>query len=113
MYGLEQVAIATVVSEVVVFTLLAPLLYRTTGISFRHVLSATGRSTVVTVCSVAGPLLIMLFAGATAYPVVVVIAGSLAALVGWLAGIFWCRHPIGEHVLQGRVWLSARILSRS
>src|SRR5690606_24781442 len=60
LFGLAQVAVATVVSEAVALALLSPLLQRTTGISIRHVLSATVRSTLVAGCAVVGPLLVMM-----------------------------------------------------
>lgn len=113
MFGLAHVAVATVVSEVAALALLSPLLRRTTGISLRHVMSATLRSSLVTVCAVAGPLLVTLLDGESGYPLVDAVAGGLVALAGWLVGVFWCRHPIREHLLQARVWLSARILTRS
>ncbi|MCD2519390.1 lipopolysaccharide biosynthesis protein [Massilia sp. G4R7] len=112
-FGLAQVAAATVLAEAAAFALLSPLLHRTTGITVRHVLGATLRSTLVTGFTVAGPLLVMLFDSGSGYPLVDAILGGLGALAGWLAGVFWCRHPIRDHLLQARLWLSARILSRS
>lgn len=113
MYGLAQVAMATVVSEIVALALLSPLLRRTTGITLRHVLSATVRSAIVTGCAVAGPLLLMVLAGPSRYPLLDAAIGGLTALAGWLVGVLWSRHPIRDHLLQARLWLSARILPRS
>ncbi len=113
MFGLAQVALATVLSEAAALALLSPLLRKTTGISFRHVLSATLRSSLVTVITVVGPLLVIMLDGSSGYPFVDAAAGGLLALAGWLAGVFWCRHPIREHLLQARGWLNARIVSRS
>lgn len=113
LFGLSEVAIATVGAEAVALALLSPLLRRTTGISIHHVLSATLRSSLVTVCTVIGPLLFMVFASGWSYPLVDAAIGGLIALLGWLVGVFWFRHPIREHLLQAQVWLSAHILSRS
>ncbi len=113
MFGLAHVAVATVASEAAALALLSPLLRRTTGISFRHVLSATIRSSLVTVFAVVGPILVMVLDSSSGYPLVDAAAGGLVALAGWLTGVFWCRHPIREHLLQARGWVNARILSRS
>ncbi|WP_288378467.1 lipopolysaccharide biosynthesis protein [uncultured Massilia sp.] len=113
LFGLAHVALATVASEAAALAMLSPLLRHTTGISFHHVLSATLRSMLVTLCTVIGPLAVMLFDGASGYPLVDAAVGGLVALAGWIAGVFWCRHPIREHLLQARLWLNARILSRS
>ena len=113
LFGLSQVAVATVVSEAVALALLSPLLQRTTGISIRHVLSATVRSTLVAGCALVGPLLVMMLGSGSGYPLIDAAIGGFSALAGWLVGVFWCRHPIREHLMQARVWLSARILFRS
>ena len=113
MFGLAQVAVATVMAEAAAFALLSPLLHRTTGITVRHVLGATLRSTLVTGFTVAGPLLVMLFDTRSGYQLVDAVLGGLGALAGWLLGVFWCRHPIRDHLLQARLWVSARLPSRS
>ena len=108
--SLEAVTAALVMAEMVVLAVVSRLLYRTAGIALFGVLGATAKSALVTLCAVAGPILLMLWMGSSGHPLLDSLLGGLVAAAGWLAGVFWCRHPIRDHLLQARVWLVARFI---
>lgn len=110
---LHAVAWGIVLTELVVLAGVSRLLRRTAGIGIGAVLGATVRSAMVTGCAVIGPLALMLVEGSSGMPLVDALLGALLALIGWLCGVVWGRHPIREHLLQACVWLSARLPSRS
>ena len=111
--GLHAVAWGIVLTELVVLAGTSHLLQRTAGIGLGAVLGATARSALVTGCAVAGPLLLMVYEGSSGMPLVDAVLGGLLALVGWLLGVVWSHHPIRGQLVQARVWLGARLPSRS
>lgn len=111
--GLHAVAWGIVLTELVVLAGTSHLLQRTAGIGLGAVLGATARSALVTGCAVAGPLLLMLYEGSSGMPLVDAVLGGLLALAGWLLGVIWSHHPIRGQLVQARVWLGARLPSRS
>lgn len=106
--NLPAIAWAMVGAEIVALAVVSQLLWRTAGVSATGVLGATSRSALVTAGAVLGPALLML-AGGSGHPLLDTVIGGLAALVGWVAAVFWCAHPIRAHLIRVRAWLQAKL----
>jgi O-antigen/teichoic acid export membrane protein/peptidoglycan/xylan/chitin deacetylase (PgdA/CDA1 family) len=98
--GLEAVAHAIVLSELLALLVASMFLQRALGVHFHLVARACAKSALVTAGAVAGPLLVWRLAGdAPAAPWPPLLAGIASAALGW-AGMLWLtRHPLGGHLL--------------
>lgn len=99
--GLEAVATAEVAAYALYAGLTLYLLNRRLGLTAGDLLSATRRSAVVTLTSLAGPAAVVAGAGGAVGAGIVVVIGGAAAALGWLAGAFATGHPIQEEIRLG------------
>jgi len=111
-WGLVMVGAALVFAECVALAVTSVLLFRATGVGIAGVLRATARSALVAACSMVAPAAVMLGASSGDHILPALALGSLGAAAGWLAGVFWVRHPVREHIQQARIWLVSHVLSR-
>lgn len=98
--GLMLVAAALVVSECIALACTCWFLRRTIAVHPGAIARACGKSVVIMVCALTGPLLVWLGgADTTSHIWIAVLLGGASAVVGWIAGLVLTRHPLGEHVL--------------
>jgi O-antigen/teichoic acid export membrane protein/peptidoglycan/xylan/chitin deacetylase (PgdA/CDA1 family) len=99
-HGLEAVARAIVLSELLALLVASVFLQRAVGVHFHQVARACAKSALVTAGTVAGPLVVWRLAGdAPAAPWPPLLAGAACATLGWLATLWLTRHPLGAHIL--------------
>lgn len=103
-FGLVQVAIAAILAETVTLSITSLFLYRTTRIGLVGVLRASMRSSVITACSVVGPVLVMNCIAERDHPLLVLAVGGIGAAAGWLLGVYLSGHPIKHHLQQAKTW---------
>jgi O-antigen/teichoic acid export membrane protein len=96
--GLLAIAIAMIVSECFSVAIISHLLQRTTGVRFQGVLRATGKSAIVTICSVLAPAATEVFWSANSLEWLELIVGVVGAFAGWVVGILWTGHPMKSHL---------------
>jgi O-antigen/teichoic acid export membrane protein len=103
MYGLMEIGYGLVVAECMVFGTTSHYLYKTNGVRYRVVMSATVKSAVLTACSIVVPALVLVTWAADKHEVLQLAVGGSGALFGWLAGIVLTGHPIRQHLQQAQV----------
>ena len=108
-YGLQAVGWALIGSECVALIVTSYLLSRTIKVDAAGVLAATGKSALVTVCSIAGPAAIIFFWGDDGHFLLLTAAGGVAALAGWFLGNIWTAHPIHAHLDDAKLWVLANV----
>jgi O-antigen/teichoic acid export membrane protein len=110
-YGLEAVAIATVISEFVALVIVSWYLEKTANISPIELMRACTKSAFVTLCCAIVPLIVKIYCeeNYSLHPWVPVSIGALGATLGWVAGVFLTRHPLAPHLISG--FQSARVVS--
>lgn len=108
-YGLEAVGWALIGSECVALIVTSFLVSSTIGVGAGGVLAATGKSALVTLCSIAGPVAVILLWGNDGHFLLLTAAGGVTALAGWLLGTIWTRHPMHEHLDEAKLWVLANV----
>jgi hypothetical protein len=108
-FGLVAIAAALVLAECYTAAIISRRLYAAAGIGLGGVLRATFKSALVTLCSAAGPALVMWAFMNGEHAWLELLVGGFSALIGWLAGIIWTRHPVRIHLFQAQQWLTTRV----
>lgn len=103
MYGLKEIALGLVLAECVALATTSFYLYRTNGVRFGGVMSATIKSALLTACSVIGPALVLLVWPPDEHEWLQLMVGGAGALCGWLCAVIWSGHPIRQHLQQAQV----------
>ncbi len=100
-YGLLAIAIGIIISECISVWLVSYYLSRTMGVRFGGIVRISTKSAVVTVTTVAIPAAIMLLSPlASASSWIIMVAGGIGALGGWIVGIHWTSHPAKAHLVH-------------
>jgi O-antigen/teichoic acid export membrane protein len=108
-FGLVAVAAAVVLAECFNVAETSRRLRKATGIGFAGVLGATGKSAVVTACSVVCPAIAMLALTSGRHAWLDLVVGGCGAVIGWFAGVVWTGHPVKVHLYQARQWVAMRV----
>ncbi|NNG24212.1 lipopolysaccharide biosynthesis protein [Telluria aromaticivorans] len=108
-FGLVAIAAALVLAECYTAAIISRRLHAATGIGLRGVLRSTFKSALVTLCSAAGPALVMWAFMNSEHAWLELVVGGLSALIGWLIGIVWTRHPVRIHLYQAHQWVATRV----
>lgn len=100
-YGLIHVALALIASECLTLVIVSWFLRRAVGVRPLALIRACGKSMVITLCSIIGPLLVKFtWQEAPSNPWIQLSLGILGAAIGWLVSILLTRHPLSEHLLS-------------
>jgi O-antigen/teichoic acid export membrane protein len=109
-YGLEYVAIAIVVSEVLSLVIVSWYLGKTISIGPLLLARACGKSAIVTLCCAIVPLVVKVYwTGYSLRPGLPVFVAVLGGAIGWISGMLLTRHPLTAHLISA--FHSARFAS--
>ena len=98
-HGLEAIAAALIMSELLSLAVVSHYLHKTVKIRFSQLLSACGKSALITAASAAVPVLVRtMWQNGDVRPWLPLSIGIAGAALGWLAAVFLTRHPLGGHV---------------
>ena len=98
-HGLEAIAAALILSELLSLAVVSHYLHKTVKIHFSQLLSACGKSAAMTAASAAVPALVRtLWQHGDERPWLPLSIGITGAGLGWLAAVFLTRHPLGGHL---------------
>ncbi|HVV93703.1 MAG TPA: oligosaccharide flippase family protein [Hyphomicrobiales bacterium] len=97
--GLEAVAWSTAATNVILVVMCLVAIRRHVDFTWGELAGAMGRSIVVTLCTLAGPLLVIALNGfdLALSQMAGVGAGALAGLC-WILGLFAARHPLADEI---------------
>lgn len=113
-YGIVAMAASQFIA--LPFQMFVALHYARKHVTFtwRELAQAIGPSVPVTLCAMAGPLIVTLVDGKVEFSFVEFVVASITAAIGWVAGLYWTRHPLLAELLDPlrRVRLPGLLLFR-
>lgn len=112
MHGIEAVAIAVIPISAAHAAVWLYYTYGIVGLSARSMIRAACVCAVVTGIALAIPIIVILFCDHLLHLERLILAGS-GCVVGWLAGIAFCRHPLGRELLRALSFLREARLRRT
>ena len=94
LYGIVAMAASQFIA--LPFQMLVALFYARKHVMFtwRELVQAIGPSVWITISAMAGPLTLTLLDGNSEFTLVEFGGASVTAAIGWLAGLYWTRHPL-------------------
>jgi O-antigen/teichoic acid export membrane protein len=102
-FGLEAIAFGLVLAECAALATTSYFLYRTNGVRFRGVMSATFKSSLLTAFSMVVPALVVLAWPPDQHEWLQLLVGGIGALCGWLIAVVVSGHPIKQHLRQAQL----------
>jgi len=107
-YGLESIAIAIIISELITLIIISWYLHKTIRVGPLDLISASIKSAAVTLCTAVFPFLVKFFWESNpSQPWVPLMIGITGAFISWLTSLFLIRHPLAEHLTD--LFKNARI----
>lgn len=100
-YGLSGISLAIIFGEFVTLLIIYRYLKTTIGVTLAELVTTCWHSTIVTACSVVGPLFVTLVWSTTpGNQLSQLLLATLSATVGWLVGIAVTKHLLYGHLVQ-------------
>jgi len=100
-FSLIYIAFALIAVEFLTLCIISWYLRKTIKVGLLGVLSACGKSALITLCSAIVPLLVRFFwTDNQAHPSIPLTIGIVGAGIGWLSSILFTQHPFGPHLIS-------------
>jgi O-antigen/teichoic acid export membrane protein len=101
-FGIEAVALSTIVTNIILVLICLWFIRSHIAFTWRELWQVTQKSVAVTLCSAAGPAVVIAFNGFRFdISIITGLAAGVVAAVGWLAGLFLIGHPLAGEIRYG------------